>query len=187
MIVSEIVTLALRMARIVPLRDTPTANEAAMGLELFQAMFDQWAVSGMFGKLTDVEKSASYAPTVVGERIRISSGTVTLPDTISRGEDLAPYDLSMIEVIHTGNTTRAVHIYDQTRGDWVQINDLALTDVAPLWERGSAGLAACLAVSYAETFGKEMTPALLRNAGLFMSGLQGRYSSDHAPVPVDYY
>ncbi len=142
MLISEIVTLALRMARIVPLRDNPTSNEAAMGLKMFQAMLDQWAVSGMFGKLTDVEKSASYAPEIVGERIRISSGTVTLPDTIARGEDLAPWDLSMIEVIHTGNSTRAVHIYDQTRGEWVQINNLALQ------QRPRAGSGRLLLMAY---------------------------------------
>lgn len=185
---NEIVTLALRMANVVPIRAVPTASEGEMGLQVLQGMFDQWVWSGMFGRLTDVDKSASYTPTETGERIRISSGSVTLPDTVSRdGETLPPYDLSLIEVVDTANETRTVNLYDATVGAWVPINALSLTDECPLANRGQNGLASCLAVAWAETFGVELTAGIARNAANFRMALAARHGSQLARTPVEYF
>lgn len=186
--VNDIIAQGLRMARVVPLRGNPTAAEAAMGLDVFQGMLDQWASLGVFGSLKDVYKTADYAPEDVGERIHITSGAVTLPSIVKRdGDDFPPLDLSLIEVVDAGAATFARWLFDALKGDWVRVDALALTDDAPLASRGKMGLAACLAVHYCETFGQPITPMVKRQADVFIAGIGAAYVSERPFVGAEYY
>lgn len=195
--VRDVVTLALRQARVVGVGREPTSAEAARGLEAFQGMLDMMVAGGMFGQLVDVYLTASDTA-VEGRRYLLASGvTLTIPDIIPRnndddyGENSAssserqPYDLSLIESV-TSAGVRSVKLYDRT--DWVDLLDLTLdTDPAPLSGRGLTGLAACVAKTYAEMFGAELGPATQMLARQFNGLVARKFGSTRPTLAGCYY
>lgn len=167
----DIVTRALHMAGIVPRSEDPDGDEMRDGMTVLQSLYDTWLIGGMFGRLTDVYEPGSYEAEE-GQRIYLSSGTVTLPTEIDN--DRKPRDLVAVEAYDTAG--RRAWIWDRTA--WVQINDLAEADDAPLSDRGANGLAACLAVAYAEEFGAELKASIVRQCGQFKSALSYKFGSE---------
>jgi hypothetical protein len=50
---SDIITSALKLARVIPSGASPSSDETSDGLDCLQSMYDEWVTSGMFGSLTD--------------------------------------------------------------------------------------------------------------------------------------
>lgn len=179
--VRDIVTRALHMSRIVARGEDPDADELRDGVTGLQSLYSQWLIGGMFGTLADVYSADSYEAGE-GQRIFLDSGTVTLPDFIDN--DRKPRDLVAIETNDPTNGRQAF-IWDRTA--WVRIDSLTENDDAPLADRGVNGLAACLAMVYADEFGQEIGQAVVRQASAFKTALALRLGSETDPVAGQYY
>lgn len=180
----DIITRALRKAKVYSPGEDPTAEDMADGLDELQNLYEQWGANGMFGRLTDTVQEDGYEAEAF-QRIQIASGTVTLPTERDDDDELPPYSLSFIEVVNTGDSTVTRYLYEN--GAWVTISDLSLEDEAPLAGRGSAGLAACLAMALAEEYGAELGPLTARQAAAFKIGLATRHGSDAPRTGSDFY
>lgn len=176
----DIVFRALRMAGIVDREDDPTAAELRDGMTVLQSLYDGWLIGGMFGRLTDVYEAGDYEASE-GQRIFIDSGTVTLPSTID--DDRKPRDLVAIEA-HDDNGRQA-WIWDRTQ--WTRIDSLSENDDAPLANRGVNGLAACVAVYYAEEFGAPVSAAAMIQARNFKVALSYKFGSEREVTTGTYY
>jgi hypothetical protein len=188
---SDIITSALKLARVLPSGGTPTSNEASDGLDCLQSMYDEWVTGGMFGTLTDAY--LDYDDTAQeGIRYLLASGvTLTEPTTIDdpvTGATRQPYDLSVYEKVDSGGT-RTVRLYD--RSAWVNLLGLVDSDAAPLASRGKIGLAACLATSgaFAAMFGDTATlnPDVRAAANRFRTSLSYKLGSTHVRTASEYF
>lgn len=190
---SDVVTAALRLARVIAVNKDPKAAESERGLECLQSLYDSWVSTGMFGRLEDVYLTADDTAEE-GKRYLLSSGvTLTEPTTIS-AEDSAdgvarqPRDLSLYEKL-TDTGTRSVRLYDRT--GWVDLLNLALADVAPLSSRGMMGLAAALAISGGFTamfgLGQGINPDVRALAAQFMASLSYKLGSTRDRSQAEYF
>lgn len=184
--VSDIITRALRKCRVYAAGETPSADDMADGLDELQNLYEQWGSNGMFGRLADVLADDNYEASP-NERITVTgSAVVTIPTSFEiDGEAYPPYDTAFIEVVDTVEATVARYLYES--GSWVSINDLALTDEAPLAGKGRGGLSACLALAFAEEFGEQVGPGVMRQAASFKTGLSMKYGSDAERSTPEYF
>lgn len=179
----EIITLGLQLARVIPLGKDPKAKESEAGLTIMQGMYDSMVTSGMFGRLTDVYKDTDCTARE-GERITADSVTVTIPATITDdGDERAPRDLACVSVVTDGVLTNVVH----SGGTWEVLTDLTLDSTAPFASRGKDGLAALLALYFAEAFGTQLGPAFTRRANEFRGSLAYKLGSTDGPREGVYY
>lgn len=182
----DIITRALRKAKVYAAGETPSDEDMSDGMDELQNLYEQWGSNGMFGRLSDVLTNADYeaAP---NERVTATdSAVVTIPTTVDDdGTDFPPFDMAFLEVIDTVAETVTRYIY--SNGAWVEISDLTLDDEAPLASRGRGGLAACLALAYAEEFGAEVGPGVQRQAASFKTGLSLKYGGDAQRTAPDYF
>jgi hypothetical protein len=179
--VLDLIKSGMRKAGILAAGRQPKSSEADDGLDVVQGLYDGWALGGMFGRLTDVLADEDIEAKE-GQRIRAETGvTITLPSTVSEcGEDdRAPYDLSMIVVVQDG--AQQVNIYDAFSGDWVRFDGLTLVDTPPLMHRDRDGLAACVAVAFADEFGGVVGPATQAKAASFRVSLSMRTGNAYRP------
>lgn len=192
--VRDVVTLALKQGRVIGVNAQPTAPEAEAGLQAFQGMFDAWVTGGMFGTLQDVYLETDDAAEE-GRRYLLAAGvTLTLPSIVAgQGGDYGeegnsssrqPYDLSLVESV-TEAGVRSVSLWDRT--EWVSLLDLDLADDAPLASRGLTGLAACVAKTYCEKFGRDLGPNTAMLARKFEGSLSAKFGSTRAKTAGDYF
>jgi hypothetical protein len=192
----DIVTYAMRQSRIIGPGREPRDAEAEEGMVALQSLYDQWRTGGMFGRLADVYLSGD-ANAQEGKRYYVPAG-VTLTDAtndyvpdyplndygcgcdygsgISTGVTRQPYDVALYEVVDSSGNLSA-KLYD--RSAWVDLLDLALTDIAPLSSRNAYGLAACLATSggFVSVFGGEPPSAISNLAAQFTRNLSSKFGS----------
>lgn len=190
---SDVVTAALKLARVVTPGETPEATEAADGMDCLQGLYDHWRTSGMFGRLEDVYLTSSDTAEE-GKRYLLASGvTLTEPTTIAAedavdGTIRQPRDLSLYESL-TSTGTLTARLYDRTA--WVNLLGLALTDQAPLSSRSKTGLAACLAVhgGFAAMFGDTATlnPDVRAMANGFATSLSHKIGTTRDRLAPDYF
>ena len=187
----DIITSALKLARVISSGATPTAAETSDGLDCLQSLYDEWVASAMFGKLEDVYLLADDTAKEKHRYILASGVTLTEPATIldeCTGDTRAPYDLAVYEKIDSSGT-RTVRLYDRT--GWVDLLGLATTDTAPLASRGKMGLAACLATSgaFAAMFNDTatMNPDVRTAANRFRASLAYKLGSTQRRTPVEYF
>lgn len=179
----DIVKRALQQAGIVALGRDPTAKEAEAGMLALQGIYDGWVASGMFGRLTDVYKSADYTAQP-GERVFADDATITLPDTVDDtdvGGSRVPRDLSAISV-NDGTWRHWVWT-----GAWTELTGLSLDDTAPLAERDQEGLAALLASYLAEGFGGQIGPMTSRRASQFQGSISHKFGSTQPASTAEYF
>lgn len=187
----DIITSAMRKLRQLPSGDSASADEADDGLTALQAMYLSWVGQGLFGRLTDVIKDAAYTAEE-WERVRKDAAvTITIPDTITddaTGDERAPYDLALIEVIYPTDGTRQISLYDANLGVWVRLDSLTLDSDAPLSGRGEHGLACALATYWADEFGIELVgPATARSATNFRLQLSYKVGVQRRSNQAVYY
>lgn len=169
----EIVTLALRQARIVGIGRTPRASEADEGLKALQSLYDSMFADGPLGPFTDVYATANYTAQE-NERIIADGVTITIPDTIEDdGETRTPKDLTAVIVIT--DTTQKNYVF--SLGRWQVCDALTLDSTAPLANRDVTGLAALLALQYSEMFGASLPPKTERRAYQFKGALSHKFAT----------
>ncbi len=184
----DVIMLAMKQARVLAPGETPSDDEGHDGLALLQGLYDGWWTGGMFGQLYDTILEASDTAAPFDRVQHASTVTVTLPTTVEQDEgSLPPFDLSPIELFNTTTSTLSRYLFDATRGGWVNINNLAIDDEAPLASRGLDGLAACLAMSFAEMFGEQLGPMTARRAGLFKQALSMKSAAERTQTPVVWF
>lgn len=177
----DIITLALRQARVVGVGRAPRAVEAQEGLVALQSMYDKMFADGLLGPFKEVYATADYTAGE-NERIIADNATITIPDNIEDGGEVrTPKDLSAVVVV----TDIARRHYVFSLGRWERADSLALDSAAPLAQRGASGLAAALALEYAEMFGASLLPATTRAALRFKGALSHRFSE--ARQDNEYY
>jgi len=184
----DIITRALQKARVYAAGETPSVEDITNGLDELQHLYEMWGANGMFGRLADVYTSSDYEAAPNERVTATNNAAVTIPTTVTDdGSDFPPFDMAFVEVIDTVALTVKRHIY--SGGKWVEISGLGLDVEAPLANRGRAGLAACLALAYAEEFGPAATvgPGTERQAAAFKTGLAMKYGGDAARTAPDYF
>lgn len=181
---NDIIRRALHMTNIVPMGEPPSADEAAFGMDALQSMYDAWVEGGMFGRLKDVYKTEAYEAKEQ-ERVITPAASITLPATVEAvGEVRAPRELACIVTIVGGEQTNRIY----HRGAWVNLSGLALSDEAPLSERGMFGLSAALALVIAETFQKGVVSTAVANAGRqFIGSLSLKLGATARPSVTEYF
>ena len=178
----DIITAGLRFARILPSGRAPKAAEAEDGMFVLQGMYDAMVNSGTFGTMTDV-LAVEDMTAEPWQRIRVEGAyTVALPNVVDT--TYPPYDLSLIQIIDP--PTVHTWLYEAMRGDWVDLSNLTLDSQAPLATRGQHGLASLFAVRFAETFGADIPPTIVRNAMEFNGSLINNIASDNAKTAPEY-
>lgn len=182
----DTITRALRKVRVYGAGITPSNEDAEDALDELKNLYEQWATSGMFGRIADVTTAEDYDANP-GERIRVTeTATVTIPTEFAEdGVDYPPYDMSYIEVVDVPNQEVLRYIYEN--GAWVEINALTLDSEAPLATRGNGGLAACLALALADEHGVSAGPMVVRQAAAFKTGLSLKLGSDAPRTAPDYF
>lgn len=182
----DIITRALRKARVYAAGEMPSDEDLADGLDELQNLYEQWGSGGMFGRLADYATETDYEASP-NERITVSgSAIITIPTLIEiDGQSLPPFDAAFIEVVDTDANTVTRYLYES--GAWVEIGGLALADEAPLAGKGRGGLAACLALAYAEEFGAQVGPGVARQAGTFKTALSMKAGGDANRATPEYY
>lgn len=192
--VSDVVTLALQQGRVIGVNRAPTASEGAAGLQAFQSMLDQWVTGGMFGRLSDIYLESDDTA-LEGKRYLLAAGvTLTYPSVVAgEGGDYGeegnsstrqPYDLSLVESV-TSAGVRTVKLWDRT--GWVDLLGLTLASTAPLASRGLTGLAACVAKTYCEMFGRDLGPNTAMLARRFEGSLSHKFGSTQEAATGTYY
>jgi hypothetical protein len=177
----DIVTLAMRQARIVGIGRTPRAAEADEGMDALISLYNSMFTKGPLGPFTSVYATEDYTAKE-NERIIADNVTITIPDTIEdSAETRTPKDLSAIVVI----TSTGRNQYVFSLGTWEAAHDLTLDSTAPLAERDKFGLAALLAVEYPEMFGASLPPETRRRAAQFKGELSHKFST--AKNDPEYY
>lgn len=180
----DIVARALRMAGVVPRGENPDADELRDGLLVLQSLYATWLAGGMFGRLKDVFADGDY-DAGEGERITVDDATVTIPTTFDDldGGDRAPREYAPIVVVTTTGETQ----YLFTAGQWIELGNLEAGDPAPLANLGMNGLAACLALSFAEEFGVQIGAGTLAQARNFKTALSYKFGYEREPVVAAWY
>ena len=184
--VADIITRALRKAKVYAAGETPSDEDMNDGLDELQNLYEQWGAGGMFGQLMDVSTEDDYEAQP-NERITVGgTAIITIPTTLDvDGESYPPYDTAFIEVIDTVANTVTRYLYEA--GAWADISSLALTDPAPLAGRGRGGLSACLALAYAEEFGAQVGPGVMRQAASFKTALSLKWGGESNRTVADYF
>lgn len=181
----DIITRALQKARVIAAGEEPSASEMESGLDELQNLYEQWGAGGMFGRLEDVTASTDYDASP-NQRVTVTDGAVvTIPTVRDEDDELPPFDMAFLEILDPSAQTVTRSIYSD--GAWVEISELTLDDEAPLASKGRSGLAACLAMSFAEEFGQQVGPGVARQAASFRTALSLKYGSDAKRTAPDYF
>lgn len=186
----DIVTDALKLARILSSGGVPSAPEGEDGMNALQSFYDGLVFGGMFGELEDVYLDEDDTA-LEGKRYFVPTGYTLTDATSVYTTDLnvtrQPRDLALYEVL-TEAGTRSVKLYD--RSEWVELTGLELSDTAPLSKRGRFGLAAALAISpaFAAMFGDTATlnPDVRRAGAMFVGRLMSPASTQDR-AGVEYF
>lgn len=193
----DIATAAYRKIGALGAGRSMSAAQAEAAMSALQGLYEGWIAGGKFGALRDRLVCESHTARE-NERIVINTTdaiTITIPDTLRRhwgdwgcswawgccDEWRPPLDLALIAVVDPSTSAGAIGVYDGLSASWVSLVRLALTDPAPLSNRGRDGLACCLAMRLADEYGQQVTPMTLRSAALFESALSR--SVRHVPEP----
>lgn len=159
----DIVTLALRRARVVGIGRTPRASESDDAMTALQGYYDGLFAHGAFSALKQVYKAVDYTAGL-NERIIADNATITIPDLIN---GIPPVDLSAIIVVT--DTTQKNYVF--SLGRWQVCDSLTLDSTAPLANRDQEGLACSLALEIAENYGTSVGPRVFEKATRFNSSL----------------
>jgi hypothetical protein len=189
----DVITSALKLARVLRSGGTPSASETADGLSCLQSLYDSAVADGMFGKLEDIYLTADDTAQE-RKRYRLAAGvSLTEPATIAAedsadGDERPVRDLAVYEKVDSTGV-RTVRLYDRT--GWVDLLGLASGDIAPLESRGAMGLAAWLATSgaFCAIFGDtaSMNPDVRALATRFKASLSYKLGSSQDRRKAEYF
>lgn len=200
----DIITAAARKLGILRAGGTLQSADAADGLRSLTSLYNGWVNGGAFGRVYSVPISASGDYTA-GPNTHINVLTdeqvsVELPATMDRinwcswrpwrdygwglnipysdGVNVPP-DKTVVRITDQFGPSRAIYIYDGYVQLWMRIDNLALTDEAPLSQRDADGLAAIVAMRMSDEFGLELlSPATVLAANRYKLALVTHFASE---------
>lgn len=201
----DVITLSLKKIGVLRSGGEASASDAADALASLASLYEEWISQGAFGRVRDVVvnvagEATAYPSVHINEMV--DGVTIDLPSVVPYdywytwrpyrdygwglnvplgGDDgnNVPRDKSVIRITSSENTTRATYIYDGTIQRWMRIDNLTLTDEAPLSARGFDGLASVLAIRLTELFGSELAgPQTLRSANRYSVALVTNYGTE---------
>lgn len=201
----DAITLSLKKIGVLRSGGEATACDAADALASLASLYEEWISQGAFGRVRDVVvnvagEATAYPSVHINEMV--DGVVINLPSVVpydywytwrpyrdygwglnvplgGDDGDNVPRDKSVIRITSSESTTRATYIYDGTIQRWMRIDNLALTDEAPLSARGFDGLASVLAVRLTELFGSELAgPQTLRSANRYSVALVTNYGTE---------
>jgi len=170
----------------------PRQADATDALAALQGLYLSWIASGAFGRLRDVIAEADITACENSRIIRDETVvTVTLPEVVpaycnplpygalwpavvQNGTDYAnrpPRDGSVVQIKDTIGGQVASYVYDGTLRQWVHVEMLQMDTEAPRSVTDPEGLSAVLAMELADTFGAEIGPTTLRQAGRYTTAM----------------
>lgn len=185
----------------------PAAQSAEMLLEL-QSLYLELVGWGAFGRENDVLSQGDWTA-LPQQRVRMkdSASTIEIPDELPAsiwwpdwwGWDqqnywcwpiwpvcgsccVAPRDLSIVTAVDPTADEAHTYLYDAYVGKWRALDDLALTDEAPLSRRWFVPLANVLAERMADDYGQQFKAPI--NAGL--NAMVQRFGSTSPDVIAEY-
>lgn len=201
----DVITLSLKKIGVLRSGGEASTSDASDALASLASLYEEWISQGAFGRVRDVVvnvagEATAYPSVHINEMV--DGVTIDLPSVVPYdywytwrpyrdygwglnvplgGDDgnNVPRDKSVIRITSSENTTRATYIYDGTIQRWMRIDNLALTDEAPLSARGFDGLASVLAIRLTELFGAELAgPQTLRSANRYSVALVTNYGNE---------
>lgn len=200
----DVINLALKKLGVLRAGGEASAADAADGLASLVSLYQEWISNGTFGRVNSIVASSPgvsmvYPNAHVNETV--SGVMINLPQVVEYdfwdtwmpcrdyGWGLSvplggndgfgpPRDKSVVRITSTENETRATYIFDGTIQRWMRIDNLGLTDEAPLSARSFDGLASVLAIRLTEYFGPELaSPVTLQSANRYKSALVTNYGT----------
>lgn len=204
------ITKALRKLGVLGAGRDPRTQDEQDCLDCLRGLYIAWIASSAFGRLAEVVVTGdltAYENQRIIRPIGVSA-EITLPDFVPTYSDPRPYDRerdvydgvfestdsnnrpprdgAVIVIADQETGTIENWIYDGTIKLWRQIDNLAVTDAAPLSFADPEGLAAVLAMEVADQFGADVSPFTLRVATRFITTLTSRFSMPRQVVQGVY-
>jgi hypothetical protein len=190
--VLEIISAAYRRSGVIGAGVVIDATKKDVGLERLQALYKDMA-EGLFGRQEDtlLTSATAYTAQEFERVINTAGAVVTLPTTVNDvfqdgSQKRPPVDGCVITVVVPGQDP-TMNIYDANRAQWMNLNNLGLTDYAPLSNRWEDGLKNLLAVLLADDVGLPVGPVLAKRAGSARLSIASRYGSKRRTTPVEYF
>ncbi len=202
--VLEIIQPAYRRSGVLGAGVTIDKTKKDVGLELLQDLYRDLC-NGTMGKLNDkyLNSNTAYEALEFERVFNTVGATVTLPALVrefpggpfpyqfestltSASEQRPPCDGCVIQVVVPG-TDPHTHIYDSGRGEWQDIEALALTTYAPLSSRYTNSLRNLLAVYIADDVGTPIGPVLAKRASAAKVAFASRYGSSRPNTPQEFF
>lgn len=203
----DVINLALKKLGVLRAGGEASAADAADGLASLVSLYQEWISNGTFGRVASIVASSPGTSSVypsVHVNETVAGVTITLPQVVEHcfwdtwmpcrdygwglnvplgGNDGfgPPRDKSVVRITSTENEDRATYIFDGTVQRWMRIDNLGLTDEAPLSARSFDGLASVLAMRLTEYFGSELaSPVTLQSANRYRTALVTNYGTGGA-------
>lgn len=185
----EIIIRAQRRLGVLAAGQLPDEIEVADHIDVLKSIYLRWITAGTFGELpTILVEGPDHIAAPNTRVVALSPVEVILPLTVTSGSTVTtPRDGSVIVVVHRVTNTTENYIYDATTHDWLRVDFLSPTDIAPLSGRDPIGLACTLAVEIAAEYGQEISELMVRNATIFQTSLTHDYSNPDDTMPGVYY
>jgi hypothetical protein len=181
----------------------PQPSEAQEALDLLRQMYLEFVGAGTFGRQADVFVPAGSADFTARENRRytvenIRDIAITLPemvndtwcrwtppygdlwrppvvDTEPASDDRPPLDGALVTAGDLSSETTRTFVYDAALARWVSLQDLELTDQAPLSTRYAEGLMCELALRLAAEYEAEPSVTVVRGAAQGRSAMVNRF------------
>lgn len=197
--VRQVINLALRkLGKLGAGREARPAD-AADALEALQAMYLAWVASGAFGRLHDIQPDGPEYVARCGQRVTRESASlveVILPEqAVERpvydygrcfpGYE-APWDGAAVVIVSLDTGLTQTWIYDGTLKAWQQVDAIQMDDEAPR-SSDRNGLAACLAIEFADQYGGDVPAATVQQASRYKMALTAGYGFQRKPQALGVY
>lgn len=165
-----IIRSALRRGGVIGKGVTPDPEQARIGLERLQGMFERMS-NGLLGRVEDYYLDSGNYTAKEGQRIFKNSalGTVTISSTFTdedTGQTRAPLDGALIVVVNRATSITNFWVYNAMIATWQDIKDLDLTDECPLSGQFEEALKDMLACLICDEIGLPIPPLVASNASL---------------------
>lgn len=183
----DVVKAALRKLGVADPRQEPTADQGRDALESLKSLYAEWLTSGAFGTLYQTATAVDVVAKPGQAILKTADVVVTLPTILTEDTDCECrydygfihcdprlMDMAVVTVASTLNTDIEQWLYSAQTARWVRIDTLELSDIAPLTDRGSDGLAALLAVRIADDYGVSPSAFTLKAALNFQTSVVTR-------------
>lgn len=183
-------------------QDIPPA-EATEALDLLRQMYLEMVGAGTFGRQADVYVPDNAADFTASEARRytvkdLNNIVITLPEVVNDAwyawkppygemwtppsvttepitDERPPLDGALVTEMDLTTTQTRTFVYDSAIARWTSLQDLDLTDIAPLSTRYAEGLMCELALRLSAEYGNEPPITVVRGAALGRSAMVNRF------------